>query len=89
MNFFLGSEKPRLVKGGRSLNPNGHPVGKWGTYIQNILEGTVSTVDLAGEMRILSAETAVVAAAATTAETTTPATSRAARALLIQIIADS
>ncbi|MBI5706330.1 MAG: hypothetical protein HZC36_05005 [Armatimonadetes bacterium] len=34
------------AKGVRAMNPNGKPVGKWGQYIQDIIEGSVSNIPL-------------------------------------------
>lgn len=49
-------------KGSKAVNPNGRKVGNLGTYILNILEGTVSMLDLTKSMRDLAASTREVLA---------------------------
>jgi YVTN family beta-propeller protein len=36
------------AKGVQERNPNGKEIGSWGQYIENIIEGTVSMIDLTG-----------------------------------------
>jgi DNA-binding beta-propeller fold protein YncE len=45
------------AKGVQTRNPNNKPVGAWGTYAPNIIEGTVSALDLSEVERQLSKST--------------------------------
>lgn len=49
------------AKGIRAMNPNDKPVGKWGQYIQDILEGTVSRIEVPSDATLLRWSRQVVA----------------------------
>ena len=50
------------AKGIRAQNPNGVPVGDWGRYIQDIIEGTVGMIELKPALEDLARHTVTVLA---------------------------
>lgn len=48
------------AKGVRAKNPNGKSVGSWGQYIENIIEGVVSTIDIPDAQALAASSSQVI-----------------------------